>query len=182
MKLRTTGGSPLAVFLVFLVLVAWATPSPVNGQDVRARDLGVSHGILPSAPLNADTHSVGVVRDATIEWMLEHRGDFGYALPVVAETFGSPLNDVNGFHVQREHVFEALEAATGGPVPEGNVGGGTGMVCFNFKGGIGTASRELPETHPGYCCDLSRQLFRIGTSLPPFAGRGYFSGTTALTS
>lgn len=102
-------------------------------------------GLLTTPVLITDTHSVGVVHDATIEWMLEHRGDFGYALPVVAETFGSPLSDVNGFHVQREHVFEALESATGRPVPEGNVGGGTGMICFNFKGGIGTDSRELPE-------------------------------------
>lgn len=120
-----------------------------NGEMTGAHWIEES-GLLTTPVLITDTHSVGVVRDATIAWMLEHRGGFRWSLPVVAETFGSPLNDVNGFHVKRKHVFEALDAATGGPVAEGNVGGGTGMVCFNFKGGVGTASRKLPERWGGW--------------------------------
>ncbi len=104
-------------------------------------------GFLESPVLITNTHSVGVVRDAVIEWKIAH-GDFdeGYSefywsLPVVAETWDGFLNDINGFHVKREHVFAALDNAAPGPVAEGNVGGGTGMVCHGFKGGIGTASR-----------------------------------------
>jgi L-aminopeptidase/D-esterase-like protein len=73
-----------------------------------------------------------------------------FALPVVAETNDGHLNDINGFHVKREHVFQALESANAGPVPEGNVGGGTGMHLYGFKGGIGTASRKLPAAAGGY--------------------------------
>ena len=97
-----------------------------------------------------NTHSVGVVRDAVIEWMAEHRPDFLFALPVVAETYDGTLSDINGMHVQREHVFAALDSAHGGPIAQGNVGGGTGMMCFGLKGGTGTASRVVPETVGGY--------------------------------
>ncbi|HSK17870.1 MAG TPA: P1 family peptidase [Longimicrobiales bacterium] len=97
-----------------------------------------------------NTHSVGVVRDAVIEWMAEHRPDFLFALPVVAETYDGTLSDINGMHVQREHVFSALDSAHGGPIAQGNVGGGTGMMCFGLKGGTGTASRVVPETVGGY--------------------------------
>jgi L-aminopeptidase/D-esterase-like protein len=90
-----------------------------------------------------NTHSVGVVRDAVIAWQLPRRrpGDPEWSLPVVGETWDGWLNDINGFHVKPEHVFAALDAARGGPVQEGSVGGGTGMICHEFKGGIGTASR-----------------------------------------
>ncbi|UCE12168.1 MAG: P1 family peptidase [Candidatus Heimdallarchaeota archaeon] len=95
-----------------------------------------------------NTHSVGIVRDAIIEWSLQknlQKSTFFWRLPVVAETYDGLLNDINGFHVKREHVFEALESAKGGPVKEGNNGGGTGMVCHQFKGGIGTSSRVLSK-------------------------------------
>src|SRR5262249_34823696 len=73
-----------------------------------------------------------------------------FSLPVVAETYDGYLNDVNGFHVKEKHVFEALDGARSGPVAEGNVGGGTGMICHEFKGGIGTSSRRLAESAGGY--------------------------------
>jgi len=97
-----------------------------------------------------NTHSVGIVHDAVIEWGVTNDRfasaidvDDWWSLPVVGETWDGWLNDLNGFHVTKEHAFSALDTATGGPVAEGNVGGGTGMICYEFKGGIGTASREL---------------------------------------
>ena len=90
-----------------------------------------------------NTHSVGVVRDALIAAAVP--GEWDWSLPVVGETWDGFLNDINGFHVQREHVFAALEAAADGPVAEGSVGGGTGMVCHGFKGGIGTSSRVVED-------------------------------------
>ena len=107
-------------------------------------------GVLEGPVLITNTHSVGVVRDATIQWMLQHRPDFQWALPVVAETYDGVLNDINGFHVTPAHVFAALDGARGGPVTEGAVGGGTGMLCNGFKGGIGTSSRLLPPESGGY--------------------------------
>jgi D-aminopeptidase len=90
-----------------------------------------------------NTHSVGIVRDALVYADMAHRDARGsyWSLPIVAETYDGGLNDINGMHVTATHVHEALAAATSGPVPEGNVGGGTGMVCHEFKGGTGTASR-----------------------------------------
>lgn len=91
-----------------------------------------------------NTHSVGVVRDAMVaaDVTAQSRSSSAFwSLPVVGETYDGTLNDINGFHVRAEHVFSALEAAAGGPVPEGNVGGGAGMICHEFKGGTGTASR-----------------------------------------
>jgi len=104
-------------------------------------------GFLDSPVLITNTHSVGVVRDAAIQWA-HKRGDIedGWGLPVVAETFDGGLNDINGFHVKPEHVFAALDGARGGPVPEGNVGGGTGMRAYGFKAGTGTSSRRVVET------------------------------------
>jgi len=108
-------------------------------------------GFLEGPILITNTHSVGVVRDAAIAWQVEHRlydalpdePDTFWVMPVVAETYDGDLNDINGFHVTREHAFAALDTAQAGPVAEGNVGGGTGMVTHEFKGGIGTASRRL---------------------------------------
>jgi len=104
-------------------------------------------GILDGPVMITNTHSVGVVRDATIAWRIRQgRPDkYGYwwSLPVVAETWDGHLNDVNGFHVKPEHAEAALDAASGGPVAEGNVGGGTGMICHEFKCGIGTSSRRV---------------------------------------
>jgi D-aminopeptidase len=99
-----------------------------------------------------NTHSVGVVRDALIATELEERGgaEEYWSLPVVAETYDGTLNDINGQHVGTEHVKEALRNAAGGHVVEGSVGGGTGMICHEFKGGIGTASRRVPDDHGGW--------------------------------
>jgi D-aminopeptidase len=99
-----------------------------------------------------NTHSVGVVRDALIAAEMEERpgADEYWSLPVVAETYDGALNDINGQHVGPEHVREALQNAAAGPVVEGSVGGGTGMICHEFKGGIGTASRRVPDEQGGW--------------------------------
>ncbi len=99
-------------------------------------------GLLTTPVALTNTFSVGVARDAIVA--AQHTAGRGeWSLPVVGETYDGRLNDIEGMHVRREHVFEALEAAADGPVAEGNVGGGTGMVCHGFKGGIGTASRVV---------------------------------------
>lgn len=129
-------------------------------------------GFLVGPVMITNTHSVGVVRDAVIQWTVAHRkvgpDDDWWSLPVVAETWDGWLNDINGFHVKPEHAFHALEVAHGGPVEEGAVGGGTGMICNGFKGGIGTSSRKLTEKEGGYtvgvlvqCNYGSRQNFRV---------------------
>ncbi len=102
-------------------------------------------GLLTSPIALTNSHSVGVVRDALVKREVEARrpGTLFWSLPVVGETWDGCLNDVNGQHVRAEHVFEALDAAAAGPVSEGNVGGGTGMVCHDFKGGTGTSSRVV---------------------------------------
>jgi D-aminopeptidase len=98
-----------------------------------------------------NTHSVGVVRDALVAAAIQQGpADGHWALPVVGETWDGRLNDTDGLHVRPEHLVEALDAAAAGPVPEGNVGGGTGMICHEFKGGIGTASRVLPGADGGW--------------------------------
>jgi D-aminopeptidase len=108
-------------------------------------------GFLEGPVAITNTHSVGVVRDAIIAWGMKHNTFHqDWALPVVAETWDGWLNDLNGFHVKPDHVFHALDEAHGGPVPEGAVGGGTGMICYGFKGGIGTASRVLPKDEGRY--------------------------------
>ena len=91
-----------------------------------------------------NTHSVGVAHDATIRWLTRHFARGGqWSLPVAGETYDGWLNDINGFHVTAEDVFAALDGAAGGPIEEGSVGGGTGMICYDFKGGSGTASRQV---------------------------------------
>src|SRR5829696_3253480 len=109
-------------------------------------------GTLATPVAITNTHSVGVVRDALVRAEMEARADEEdyWSLPVVAETYDGTLNDINGQHVTTEHVFEALASASDGPVEEGSVGGGTGMICHEFKGGIGTASRRLPEEQGGW--------------------------------
>lgn len=115
-------------------------------------------GFLEGPVMITNTHSVGVVRDAVIAWQLENQfyeelpGEPGvfWCLPVVAETYDGWLNDINGFHVKPEHAFQALDAATSGPVAEGGVGGGTGMMTHQFKGGIGTSSRLLGKDQGAY--------------------------------
>ncbi|HET9408885.1 MAG TPA: P1 family peptidase [Candidatus Sulfotelmatobacter sp.] len=111
-------------------------------------------GFLEGPVMITNTHSVGVVRDAVIAWSLKHHGvdkdGYSWSLPVVAETWDGYLNDTNGFHVKAEDAFHALDSAHGGLVEEGNVGGGTGMICNEFKGGIGTSSRVLEAKYGGY--------------------------------
>ena len=111
-------------------------------------------GFLEGPVMITNTHSVGVVRDAVVAWRVAHGAadatDSWWSLPVVAETWDGWLNDINGFHVKPEHVFHALDTAHAGPVEEGAVGGGTGMVCNGFKGGIGTSSRRLTDKDGGY--------------------------------
>jgi D-aminopeptidase len=109
-------------------------------------------GFLEGPVLLTNTHSVGVVRDAVIAWGQKRYPDTEYySLPVVAETWDGELNDINGFHVKKEDVFAALENAAGGPVTEGNVGGGTGNRAFGFKAGIGTASRLVSIGDDHFC-------------------------------
>jgi D-aminopeptidase len=134
------------------VFGAWFTLNG-NGEMTGTTWLEDS-GFLDGPIMITNTHSVGVVRDAVIAWKVKHgtpdMEGYWWSLPVVAETWDGWLNDINGFHVKPEHVFHALDSAHGGAVEEGNVGGGTGMVCNEFKGGIGTASRVLGAKDGGY--------------------------------
>jgi D-aminopeptidase len=104
-------------------------------------------GFLEGPIIITNTHSVGVARDAVIAWRIKHgaadKTGYWWSLPVTAETWDGWLNDINGFHVKPEHVWHALDSAHGGTVEEGSVGGGTGMICYEFKGGNGTASRKV---------------------------------------
>jgi D-aminopeptidase len=104
-------------------------------------------GFLEGPVMITNTHSVGVVRDAVIQWRVNHGQPdptgYWWSLPVVAETWDGWLNDINGFHVKAEDAFHAIDTAAGGPIAEGNVGGGTGMICNEFKGGTGTSSRRF---------------------------------------
>ncbi len=127
----------------------------LNGNGEMTGTTWVEESGLLEGPVTiTNTHSVGVVRDAVVAWRVKHgpadATGFWWSLPVVAETWDGYLNDINGFHVKDKHAFEALDTARSGRVTEGNVGGGTGMVCHEFKGGIGTASRKLEEKQGGY--------------------------------
>jgi D-aminopeptidase len=134
------------------VFAAWHTLNG-NGEMTGTTWLEES-GSLGTPILITNTHSVGVVRDAVIEWNARRGAGEGYSgdfsLPVVAETWDGFLNDINGFHVKKEHAFKALDGARTGPVEEGNVGGGTGMIAHGFKGGIGTSSRVLAQADGAY--------------------------------
>ena len=130
------------------VFGAWFTLNG-NGEMTGTTWLQES-GVLEGPIAITNTHSVGVVRDAILQWQVGKPGMQPWGLPVVAETYDGGLNDINGFHVKPEHVISALDGAKGGPVLECAVGGGTGMVCHGFKGGIGTASRKLPPEQGGY--------------------------------
>lgn len=152
------------------VFAAWFS---LNGNGEMTGTTWVEEsGFLEGPVMITNTHSVGVVRDSVIAWRVDHgqpaESEYWWSLPVVAETWDGYLNDVNGFHVKKEHVYKALEGAASGPVTEGNVGGGTGMICYEFKGGIGTASRKLDASAGGYtvgvlvqCNCGSREQLRI---------------------
>ncbi len=118
----------------------------LNGNGEMTGTIWLAESGLLTTPIAiTNTHSVGVVHDAIVAAEARQRGkqELFWSLPVVAETFDGALNDINGQHVRAEHLFSALDGATGGPVAEGNVGGGTGMICHEFKGGIGTSSRVV---------------------------------------
>ena len=143
----------------------------LNGNGEMTGLLWVKEsGLLTSPIAITNTHSVGVVRDAIISYEIQRtqRLKAGWSLPLVAETYDGWLNDINGMHVKPEHVWDALDAASDGPVAEGCVGGGTGMICHEFKGGIGTSSRVLSEADGGWSVGVlvqanygSRHLLRI---------------------
>lgn len=134
------------------VFAGWFTENG-NGEMTGTTWVEES-GFLYGPVMITNTHSVGVVRDAVIHYQLEHGTpaplEDWWSLPVVAETWDGYLNDINGFHVKPEDAFAAMENAKPGPVAEGNVGGGTGMICFEWKGGTGTASRVLSAKDGAY--------------------------------
>jgi L-aminopeptidase/D-esterase-like protein len=130
------------------VFGAWFT---LNGNGEMTGTTWLEEGGILEGPVAiTNTHSVGVVRDAILQWQVSRPGLQPWGLPVVAETWDGELNDINGFHVKPEHVLAALDRASGGAVEEGNVGGGTGMRCLGFKAGTGTASRVLTAEMGGY--------------------------------
>jgi D-aminopeptidase len=152
------------------VFAGWFTENG-NGEMTGTTWVEES-GFLYGPVMITNTHSVGVVRDSVIAWQLQHGPGLPledwWSLPVVAETWDGYLNDINGFHVKAEDADAAMRDAHGGAIAEGNVGGGTGMICFEFKGGTGTASRQLPEKVGGYtvgvlvqCNFGTRHLLRI---------------------
>jgi D-aminopeptidase len=125
----------------------------LNGNGEMTGTIWLAESGLLTTPIGiTNTHSVGVVHDALIAAEARQRGkkELYWSLPIVAETFDGALNDINGQHVRAEHVFAALDGAKDGPVGEGNVGGGTGMICHEFKGGIGTSSRVVQAAGQRY--------------------------------
>jgi D-aminopeptidase len=134
------------------VFAGWFTENG-NGEMTGTTWVEES-GFLEGPVMITNTHSVGVVRDSVIQWRVAHGqpdpAGYWWSLPVVAETWDGWLNDINGFHVKSADAFHAIDSALPGPVTEGNVGGGTGMVCNEFKGGIGTSSRKLDAKVGGY--------------------------------
>jgi D-aminopeptidase len=152
------------------VFAGWFTENG-NGEMTGTTWIEES-GFLYGPVMITNTHSVGVVRDTVIDWQVKHGTPIPledwWSLPVVAETWDGDLNDINGFHVKPEDAIAAMQDAHSGPIAEGNVGGGTGMICFEFKGGTGTSSRQLPENLGGYTvgvlvqCNFGvRHLLRI---------------------
>lgn len=125
---------------------------PLNGNGEMTGAHWLEEGGFLEGPVGlTNTHSVGVVRDAIIEWQVRNNALFqSWSCPLVTETADGWLNDMHGFHVKTEHVWAALNKAHSGSILEGSVGGGTGMICYEFKGGTGTSSRRLPEKLGGY--------------------------------
>ena len=126
-------------------------------------------GFCEGPILLTNTNSLGLVRDSAIRWMRREKWPFEWVLPIVGETYDGNFNDIDGHHVQAEHVFAALDGAQGGPIAEGSVGGGTGMITYEYKGGTGTSSRQLLENDGGYTVGVlvqsnygARRQLRIG--------------------
>src|SRR5437667_7957679 len=148
----------------------------LNGNGEMAGTAWVDEsGFLEGPIVITNTHSVGVARDAVIAWRVNHgaadKTGYWWSLPVVAETWDGWLNDINGFHVKPEDVWHALDSARGGAVEEGSVGGGTGMICYEFKGGNGTASRKVEIRPEGADKNSSPQSFIVGVFLQANFGR-----------
>ena len=131
------------------VFAAWF---PFNGNGEMTGSAWVEEGGMLEGPIGiTNTHSVGIVRDTIIQWQVEHDAVFQkWSCPLVTETADGWLNDMNGFFIKPEHVMQALNSARSGAIAEGNVGGGTGMICYEFKGGTGTSSRKLPAKLGGW--------------------------------
>ncbi len=123
------------------VFAGWATSN--SAGEMTGTTWLEERGYFDGPIMITNTHSVGVVRDAVVGWIVDRKWPGSWYTPVVAETYDGYLNDTDGFHVTSEHALQAIKTAHGGAVEEGNVGGGTGMVCFGFKGGIGTSSRVI---------------------------------------
>lgn len=127
----------------------WAGFYSLNGNGEMTGTHWINDaGYFASPICITNTHGVGIAHHATTKWMIRHyREQFAnqhlWAMPVIAETYDGSLNDINGLHVKEKHVIAAIESASSGPVAEGNVGGGTGMICYEFKGGTGTSSRQV---------------------------------------
>ena len=132
-------------------------------------------GFLEGPIVITNTHSVGVARDAVIAWRIQHgaadKTGYWWSLPVVAETWDGWLNDINGFHVKAEHIAHALDSTHGGAIEEGSVGGGTGMICYEFKGGTGTASRIVPVAAVAGRGSSETKQFAIGVLVQANCGR-----------
>src|SRR2546423_6844393 len=130
-------------------------------------------GFLEGPIIITNTHSVGVARDAVIAWLVKQGtgSQTLWSLPVVAETWDGWLNDINGFHVKQEDVWHALDTAHGGAIEEGSVGGGTGMICYEFKGGNGTASRQIDIRPAAAGKDAPPRTFVVGVFLQANFGR-----------
>jgi D-aminopeptidase len=145
-----------------------------NGEMTGTAWLDES-GFLEGPIVITNTHSVGVARDAVIAWRIKHGASdttgYWWSLPVVAETWDGWLNDINGFHVKPGDVFHALDTAHGGAIEEGSVGGGTGMICYEFKGGNGTASRQINIRPEGGGKDVPPRTFIVGVFLQANFGR-----------
>ena len=147
---------------------AWFT---LNGNGEMTGTTWVEEsGFLGGPVMITNTHSVGVVHDAVIEWIVKRGKEFAWSLPVVAETWDGGMNDINGFHVTRDHALAAIDNAASGPVPEGNVGGGTGMTCNQFKGGTGTSSRRITVLDQAYTVGVLVQCNYGGRSRFSVAG------------
>ena len=123
-----------------------------NGNGEMTGAAWIEEGGMLEGPIGiTNTHSVGVVRDAIVAWQVKNDALYQkWSCPVVAETADGWLNDMNGFHVNEKHVMQALDSSKSGAIEEGNVGGGTGMLCYEFKGGTGTSSRKLPAKLGGW--------------------------------
>ena len=163
-------------------LPVFAAYDVLNGNGEMTGTIWVEEsGFLETPIAITNTHSVGVVRDSLIQWIMNNNNfkETRFSLPVIAETYDGVLNDINGHHVKQEHVLEAILNASQFPVYEGNIGGGTGMICHQFKGGIGTSSRQI---------NINDNTYTVGTLVQANYGKrerltinGLNVGKTLLT-